>query len=191
MSRFQQILAKLDDNDDGDDWSKACDALMNEATEEWLPEIRAAFESAPDFVIREVLSAPLARLGGTEELLILLEGVRKGEEEGHDNDSLNGEILELVSEWPIESFAILQGLAASDVARHRGNAAWLLGCIDTKESFGILTRLIRDPDAAVVKSAIFSIAGQTAGDGRSAIKSLPFFFRLLNRGTIAQALRDV
>jgi hypothetical protein len=189
MSRVQQLLSKIADSD-SDDWTDACDALGNEAVAAWLPELRAAFLSAPDYVMREALSGPLARFGGVRELPLLLEGARKGEQEGHDNDSLNAAICDLVETAPIESFTLLEAFAASEVSRIRRDAAWLLGFVDTKESFFILTRLIRDPDIEVAKAGIFSIAGLTSGDGRTAIKTLPFIFRLSNRGVVSQALMD-
>ena len=187
MSRVQQLLSKIVDSD-ADDWSEACDALGNEATGAWLPELRAAFLSAPDYVLREALAEPLARFGGASELPLLLEGARKGEEEGHDNDSLNAAICDLVEAVPVESFALLETFAASEISRTRRDAAWLLGFVDTKESFSILARLIRDPDIEVAKAGIFSITGLASGDGRTAIKALPFFFRLSNRGVISRAL---
>lgn len=140
--------------------------------------------------MREALAEPLARFGGASELPLLLEGARKGEEEGHDNDSLNAAICDVVEAAPVESFALLEELAASEISRIRRDAAWLLGFVDTKESFSILTRLIHDPDAEVAKTGILAIAGLASGDGGTAIKALPFFFRLSNRAVISQALMD-
>lgn len=189
MSRVQQLLSKLADPDYGDDWSEACDALTKEASADWLPDLRTAFLAAPDFVMREALSTPIADFGGVTDLPMLLEGARLGEEEGHDNDSLNAAICDVVEAFPVESFALLEQLAKSDDPWLRKDAAWLLGFIDTKESFCILVHLIKDQAIEVARPAIFSIASLTSGDGRKAIKSLPFFFRLANRRDINLALK--
>ena len=188
MNRLQQLLSQITDSDDENSWSEVYNAINREANPEWLPGLRAAFLDAPDYVLREMLAEPVARLGGVSELRLLLEGAQKGEEEGHDNDSLNAAICDLVELAPVESFTILKVLAVSEDSRARRNAAWLLGFVDTKESFAILSHLIRDPEAEVATTGILSIADLASGDGRSAIKALPFPFRFFHRRLIDRAL---
>lgn len=191
MTRLQELLAKIADEDDvGDDRMAAFDQLNDEATVEWLPELRAAFAAAPDFVVREALAGPLARLGGAKDLPLLLEGARRGEKEGHDNDSLQAAICDVVEADQAESFALLAKAAASGSPQQRKDAAWLLGFIDTPESFRLLEQLLRDSDPAVGAAAVPTIAGMKSGDGLGAITSLPLPLRQAYRKLIEQAFRE-
>src|SRR4051812_21063103 len=108
-TRFQELFAGIaEDDDDTDEVYAAIQQLADEATADWLPELRAAFDAAPDFVVREVLAIPLARFGGVAELPLLLEGLRKGTEERHDNDGLQSAICDLVEADRAGSFVLLE-----------------------------------------------------------------------------------
>ncbi len=62
-----------------------------------LPQLIEHLESENNnFWTRELLSDPISRLGDHTCLKVLLEAISKNEQEGHDNDSLNFNILNLI-----------------------------------------------------------------------------------------------
>jgi len=70
----------------------AIDELSNESR---VPELYELL-SHHEYIVREAAAYPLARIEGIKSLPYLLEALIRGEEDGHDNDSLAGVISNLL-----------------------------------------------------------------------------------------------
>ncbi|AVI67578.1 hypothetical protein CKQ84_17875 [Shewanella sp. WE21] len=70
---------------------------LNEiCTEEQIPILVTAMQSTQsNFWLRELLAEPISQIGGSTYLPALFEALKKGELEGHDNDSLCFFLIEL------------------------------------------------------------------------------------------------
>jgi hypothetical protein len=81
-----------------DDVERAVNAaavLTEAADESRLPELERLFSSG-DYFLREVLGEPIARIKGLDALPLLLEGLTMGHQEGHDHDTLQSVIADLI-----------------------------------------------------------------------------------------------
>jgi hypothetical protein len=69
------------------------------------------------------------RLEGMECFPRLLHAIHLGRLEGHDNDSLQAYIFELIDSAPLDARTRLLELAMSESDEERSDAAWLLGLV--------------------------------------------------------------
>jgi len=95
-ARWQELEAAVRQVDDVDLIVTAAQQLQDEATHEDAPRLRALLEDA-SFVVREAAAFPLAYLLGPACLRDLLLAQIKGTRDGHDNDTLNAAIGEVLS----------------------------------------------------------------------------------------------
>ena len=106
---------------------EAFERLKKSATEEDLPKLVELLKSARnDFWVRELLSEPISDLGGTKYLSDLLDALELNEQEGHDNDGFNHQLIEIAWADPDGCKEKLINLLADPTFRHREVAEWLL-----------------------------------------------------------------
>lgn len=79
-----------------------------------------------NFWLRELLSGPIARIGGSGCLPILLDAVVKGENEGHDNDLLCSNLIEMAAAHPTACREVLNAMIQASEYQHKEVATWLL-----------------------------------------------------------------
>ena len=106
---------------------EAQEKLVSLARKEDLAELVAALRSdRNNFWTRELISEPIAYLGGAEYLLELLEAMEKNRMDGHDNDSLEHFVIEIADLHPVECRAKLEELKHNSPAIYEGYSNWLL-----------------------------------------------------------------
>lgn len=86
----------------------------------------ALLSEKADFWTREMLAGPLCRLGGPELLKPLLTAFDRSRADGHDNDSFNVCLWELVESAPDESANVLRGLREQTPEISDHTIDWLL-----------------------------------------------------------------
>jgi HEAT repeat protein len=126
---WDQIIADLHSSEDVDRAVAASEALDRTADESWLPRLHSLLADGRDFFIREAAAAPIARIEGVLALPLLLNAMRRGEEEGHDNDGLCALISDLIGADPKRSAPMLLQMIDDVSERNRRDAAWLLGFV--------------------------------------------------------------
>lgn len=131
---IEAIFAGQDTEDgdiDVDGVLAAFERLKNEATVADLPQLVAAIRSPRNnFWTRELLAEPIAELGGTDHLDLLLEAAQLGRDEGHDNDGLNACLIGVAHSAPDKCRVRLEALLARADFRHHEYANWLLEFCD-------------------------------------------------------------
>ena len=101
--------------------------LMENATPEDLPELLKAIRLPENnFWTRELLSEPIAALGGASQLEPLFDAFEKGRNEGHDNDRFQAVLIGIAEADPEECRAALEALLTRDDFPHTDRAEWLL-----------------------------------------------------------------
>jgi hypothetical protein len=106
---------------------EAQERLMSIATKEDLPELIEALRSdRNDFWTRELISEPIAHLGGVDYLPELFEALEKNSLDGHDSDTLVHFLTEIASLNPDACRAKLESLKESSESAHGKYADWLL-----------------------------------------------------------------
>jgi len=108
-ARWRELETAIRQLEDVERMVTAARQLQDEATVEDVPRLRGLLED-PSFVVREAAGFPLAYLLGPECLRDLLLAQVKGEREGHDNDTLNAAIGEVLSLDETGSRAMLAAL---------------------------------------------------------------------------------
>jgi HEAT repeat protein len=149
MSRIEELYAQLQDLDDVDRTVDAIYLLESEATPDWLPTLHEWIARPGDFFLRESAAFAINRLEGAKCLCRLLEAMRLGTTEGHDNDTLDTIICDLVGSAPEEALPYLEELSHSSDPQDRCNAAWLLGYANRDSALPFLLALTGDPTPAV------------------------------------------
>jgi hypothetical protein len=92
-----------------------------------LPVLISAMQSEQsDFWLRELLSEPIAQIGGCNYLPILFDALQKGEDEGHDNDGFCFHVTEMAASDPISCRVKLEAMIAAPGHKHKDKAEWLL-----------------------------------------------------------------
>lgn len=158
MTRLDDIYERLQDVDDVDRAVEAISILESEATAEWLPTLHEWLARPDDFFLREAAAPAIIRLEGMECFPRLLHAVHLGRREGHDNDSLQARIFELIESAPLDARTRLLELAISETDEDRSDAAWLLGFVHQHISSDVLIRLSSDKSPDVRQSACGSLA---------------------------------
>lgn len=101
--------------------------LKANATHDDLPELLNAIRLPENnFWTRELLSEPIATLGGASHLKPLFDAFEKGFNEGHDNDGFQAVLIGIAEANPEECRAALQALVERDDFPHKDHAEWLL-----------------------------------------------------------------
>ena len=97
------------------------------ATEDDLPALLAALQSKKaDFSVRELVADPVTRLGGVKFLRELMTALRKGFEEGHDNDGFQAHLADLAEREPEAVRAALTKMAETAKGEALEDIKWLL-----------------------------------------------------------------
>jgi HEAT repeat protein len=122
---WNELVAGLRDVSDVDRACHASETLHKVATLEDLPRLMELLKDADCFV-REAAAFPVADLGGPEALPELLEALQLGFDQGHDNDSFQAALTDLVYVHPFSAKEVLLTLAQAPDPKMRENANWLL-----------------------------------------------------------------
>ena len=105
----------------------AHEQLRSTATKEDLPELVEALKSdRNNFWTRELISEPIAYLGGVDYLPELFEALERNSSDGHDNDTLLHFLSEIASQHPEACSAKLDSLMKTPGFVHGRYAEWLL-----------------------------------------------------------------
>jgi bilin biosynthesis protein len=158
MSEWDRIVADLHNVLDVDRAVKACEALDKAADESWLPRLHRLLANDKSFFVREAAAFPIARLEGLRALPNLLHALKRGEEDGHDNDGLVSVISDLVSADQGEAAPLLLQMIRSRSERKRSDAAWLWGFAAEALTPEPLLKLVNDSSHRVRRAAIGSLA---------------------------------
>lgn len=158
MTRLDEIYEQLQDVEDVDRAVEAISTLETEATPDWLPTLHEWLARRDDFFLREAAAPAVIRLEGMGCFPRLLHALHLGKREGHDNDSLQAFIFDLIESAPFDARARLLELAESEADEDRSDAAWLLGFVHQYISSDVLIGLSFDTSPDVRQSACGSLA---------------------------------
>lgn len=164
MTRLDEIYERLHDVDNVDRAVEAISIMETEATEDWLPTLHEWLARLDDFFLREAIAPAVIRLEGISCLPRLLHAMHLGRREGHDCDSLQACIIELIESAPLDARTRLLDLAESAADEDRDNAAWLLGFVHQHITPKVLIRLASDKSPDVRQSACGSLASFKGDD---------------------------
>jgi HEAT repeat protein len=153
MLEWDRILENLGSTDDID-FEEACAALDQAADESRLPDLYRLLTVKENFCAREAAVVPVVRLAGLRALPELLDALRLGEQEGHDNDGPATLICDLVQENPAEAAPLLLTMLRAEDPARRAHAAWLLGfAVPPVTVEPLVTALSADPSEKVRAAA--------------------------------------
>ena len=153
MLEWHRILENLRSTDDVD-FEEACGALDQAADESRLPDLYRLLTEKENFCAREAAVVPVVRLAGLRALPQLLDALRLGEQEGHDNDGPAALVADLVQESPAEAAPVLLTMLRAEDPARRAHAAWLLGfAIPAATVEPLVTALSADRSAEVRAAA--------------------------------------
>lgn len=122
--RWNELMAALRDRDDIERAVDAAQSLQRESTLEDIPRLRDLLKDK-DFFVREAAAWPLSDLDVTDALSDLLDALRKGEDDGHDNDGLAASLMDLAERNPDQCLAMIEKVLESGNPRIREQAEWL------------------------------------------------------------------
>lgn len=158
MDRLEQLLVEIQDWEDVDRAAAAVTELDEEAVEDWLPKLRRTLVEGESFFVREAAANPVARMDGAKSLPILLHALKKGYDEGHDNDGLQAIITDTVDAEPKTALPIVNRLTQSKETDDRQNAAWLLGYLSDHTGSESLIELSKDTAPEVRDAALGALS---------------------------------
>ena len=107
VPRLAELLNQLANTDDIDRSVAAISLLEAEAVPDWLPRLHEILATPGDPYMREGVAPAIIRLEGIRALPRLLAALRLGFAEGHDCDSLQAYVCDLVESEPDESSQML------------------------------------------------------------------------------------
>ncbi len=157
-TRLNELIESIMDYEDVDKAVMAMQALEREARPEWRDTLHQSLQVKEQFFFREGVAPAVVRLDGVRSLPRLLEALRLGTAEGHDNDGLVGTIWDLTDGHKPEVAEILLPMAASADAGERESAAWLLASVHDQIRPEVLIKLAADSVSDVRQSAFGSLA---------------------------------
>lgn len=124
-------LQDVDGEVDIDGVLEAFDRLNAGASRKDLPLLLEGIQSPRNhFWTRELLSEPIARLGGSTVLEPLFTAFAANEAEGHDNDGFSVYLIEIAESERDECIAECNRLLAEPSFEHGDLARWLLTFTD-------------------------------------------------------------
>jgi HEAT repeat protein len=133
----------------------AIDELSNESK---IPKLYELLNHS-EYIVREAAAYPLARIEGGKSLPHLLDALVRGEEDGHDNDSLASVVSDLLELNKKESADILTGIYKTEKGKLRAYAAWGFGFIVPEISSDFLIKSFIDEDNSEVRAALAGALG--------------------------------
>ena len=155
---LDQLLDILRHSKVVDELVGAFEAVDRVAQPDDVPVLLDALREEDNFYLREAVAAPLIRLRGLAVLPELLLAHEMGLHEGHDNDTLDFMITELVEQQAQQAAPMLLAMLADGPAERRAEAAWLLGYARAATSAEPLIVAMRDRSAKVRSNAVGSLA---------------------------------
>lgn len=119
MTRVEELIEGVlqfpADGRDVGEMLRMCADIRAQATIEDLPLLLRRLDSdRSDFLVREMLSEPVADLGGPTVLPELLRAYERNRADGHDNDSFVIHLIDLVELNPGESADLLSRILDSE-----------------------------------------------------------------------------
>ena len=157
VDRLSQLLAQIDDTDNIDRSVEARDLLAAEVEIDWMPRLHQILETPGDFYIRESVAPAVIRLEGMTALPRLIVALRLGFAEGHDCDSLQADVTNLIESDPTAAIQVLLPMATSSDPKDRSDAAGLLGFVHANVHPDIFLRLAKDDFPEVRRAACGSL----------------------------------
>lgn len=157
-SRLNELIESIMDFNDVNKAVSAAKDLEREARPEWRETLYQALRVKDEFFFRELVAPAVVHLDGVSALPRLLEALRLGSDEGHDNDGLVGTIWDLTDGHKSEVAEILLPMADSADAGERESAAWLLGSVHDQVQPEVLIKLAADSESDVRQSAFGSLS---------------------------------
>lgn len=159
-AELDRIIANLREAS-GTEALDSVNALDEAADENWLPQLKKLLAEDQDIVVREAAAIPIIRLEGLNALPQLLYANHLGEEEGHDNDTLAGLIVDLVERDPAPAAPLLREWICDPLDWRRSMAAWLWGFAARSVTAELLLTALDDPSPGVRAAAAGSLASFT------------------------------
>ena len=106
---------------------EAFKTMVNSATVGDIGQLVSELNSEKnDFWTRELLSEPIAELGGVNYLTNLFDALERNKEEGHDNDLFLHNLTEVAISNPESCREKLENLLRIENFKHKNTAKWLL-----------------------------------------------------------------
>ena len=124
-SEWSRIEADLRNGTDLDLMVGAAERLHRAASSEDVGRLRELLAD-DDFFVREAAAWPLSELAGVSHLPALLHALRRGIEEGHDNDGLTAALVDLAESEPAAVRTALEALIDSPRSDVQEEARWLM-----------------------------------------------------------------
>ena len=122
--QWSELTEALQDVRDADRAAAAAKFLHENAAAEDVPRLMEMLNDE-DIVVREAAAWPLGELAGLAALPQLLAALQRGFDDGHDCDSLQAVLIEVVEADKAAARHILTGLIKSSDKATRENAQWL------------------------------------------------------------------
>jgi HEAT repeat protein len=132
--KWKELDALLRRVRDGDESAPVLAFLHENASTEDVPGLIGLLNDE-DIVVREIVAEPLGRLASPAVLPQLLTVLQRGLDEGHDCDSLQAVLAEIVEADKAGARQVLKPLTTSSDKATRENAEWLLEfCEETPDA---------------------------------------------------------
>ncbi len=151
-----------------DDIDRAVDAAQTLAEIADATHIPALYQLLQDhdFFVREAAADPLARLEGARALPRLFQALRRGRQDGHDNDGLTALTADVIEQHQDDALPVLLAMHRSPSSEERAEAAWALGFVASDLACEALLHAVRDESTAVRSAAIGSLSSCKTGTTR-------------------------
>lgn len=153
IERLYQLLDQVADTGNIDESVEAISLLEAEAVPDWLPLLHEALEIPDDSYFREGVAPAIIRLEGMAALPSLITALRLGLTEGHDCDSLQTHVTDLIESDPAAAIALLLPMTDSPDPADRADAAWLLDFVHEEVPPDLFIRLATDDSPRVRRQA--------------------------------------
>lgn len=125
--KVTDTLRLLESTDDIDAQYEAFQRLKSSVTAQDLPVLLQALKSnTSNFAVRELLAEPIIDLAGVKALPELMAAFRKNFEEGHDNDTFQALLIDLVEADREGARVALRTLAEQASKDELEDIDWLL-----------------------------------------------------------------
>lgn len=149
---------------DEDDLFAAAERLSSTSDPARVPDLYALLREKGNFWLRELAAEPLANLEGVRALPALFEAQQLGRQEGHDNDTLNFIIVELLESQQQDAVRVLLYILSDRASSQRGQAVWGLSFLPKELSLGPLLQALKDYSPEVREEAARGLSSGTFAD---------------------------